>query len=182
MESPAVFLDRDGTIIEEKHFLDDPDGVVLLDGAVEGLRAMAALSFLFVIVSNQSGIGRGFFSAGQATAVDRRLKELLAREGIAIAGSYMCPHSPGANCSCRKPRPGMIHAAVRDLRLDLTRSFVIGDKRCDIDLAAAAGATGILVTTGHGHADIDYARSLPVPVCRDLIEASEVVLRHVGNR
>lgn len=181
MDFPAVFLDRDGTIIEEKHYLDDPDGVVLLDGAAEGLRAMAAFPFRLVVVSNQSGIGRGFFSAEQAHAVDSRLKELLAREGIAIAGSYMCPHAPGANCSCRKPRPGMIHAAARELGLDLARSFVIGDKRCDIDLATAAGASGILVTTGHGRADIDYARSLPVPVCRDLNEASKIVLWQAGG-
>lgn len=177
MSSPAIFLDRDGTIIVEKNYLGDPDQVVPLDGAIEGLRAMARHSFPFVVVSNQSGVGRGYFSAEQARAVERRLEEILAREGVAIAGWYMCPHAPGENCSCRKPLPGMIHAAARDLDLEPTRSFVIGDKRSDIDLAAAVGAAGILVTTGHGRLDVDYARSVQAPVCRDLLEASEEVAR-----
>lgn len=179
--SPAIFLDRDGTIIVEKNYLGDPDQVTLLDGAVEGLRAMSTHGLPFVVVSNQSGLGRGYFSLEQARAVERRLQDLLAREGIAIAGWYSCPHAPEAKCSCRKPLPGMVHAAVRDLGLDPVRSFVIGDKRCDLDLAAAVGATGILVTTGHGLADAEYARALPAPVCRDLFDASEEVARHLAR-
>jgi D-glycero-D-manno-heptose 1,7-bisphosphate phosphatase len=181
LSSSAIFLDRDGTIIVEKNYLGDPDQVVLLDNAVAGLRAMSMHGLPFVIVSNQSGLGRGYFSADQARAVERRLRDLLAREGIAIAGWYSCPHAPEANCSCRKPLPGMIHAAVRDLGLDPVRSFVIGDKRCDIDLAAAVGATGILVTTGHGFLDVDYARALPAGICRDLLEASTEVARHLAR-
>ncbi|WP_036257601.1 D-glycero-alpha-D-manno-heptose-1,7-bisphosphate 7-phosphatase [Methylocapsa aurea] len=181
MTSPAIFLDRDGTIIVEKNYLGDPSQVILLDGAIEGLRAMSRHSFPFVVISNQSGIGRGYFSAEQADLVERRVEELLAIEGIAIAGWYRCPHAPDAKCSCRKPLPGMIDAAARDLNLDPARSFVIGDKRCDIDLAAAVGAAGILVTTGHGRLDAEYARSLPAPVCRDLFEASEEVARHLAR-
>ncbi len=180
MSSPAIFLDRDGTIIVEKDYPSHPDQVVLLEGAVDGLRAMAGHGLPFVVVSNQSGIGRGYFSVEQADAVEQRLKDLLAREGISIAGWYRCPHVPDAECSCRKPRPGMIHAAVRDLDLDPVGSFVIGDKRSDIDLATAVGAAGILVTTGHGGRDVDYARALPVPVCRDLIEVSKEVARHLA--
>jgi histidinol-phosphate phosphatase family protein len=181
MSSPAIFLDRDGTIIVEKNYLGDPDQVVLLDGAVEGLRAMSRLSFPLIVVSNQSGVGRGYFSIDQAHAVERRLAEMLASEGVAIAGWYMCPHAPDAKCACRKPLPGMVDAAVRDLDVDPTRSFVIGDKRSDIDLAAAVGAAGILVTTGHGDADVDYARSASAPVCRDLREASAEVARHLAQ-
>lgn len=181
MSSPAVFLDRDGTIIVEKNYLSDPDQVALLHGAAEGLRAMSNSSFLLVVVSNQSGVGRGYFSIEQARAVERRVASLLADEGVAIAGWYMCPHAPDENCSCRKPLPGLIHAAVHDLDIDPTRSFVIGDKRSDIDLAAAVGAKGVLVTTGHGYLDIDYARSVSVPVCRDLVEASEEVARHLAR-
>jgi D-glycero-D-manno-heptose 1,7-bisphosphate phosphatase len=181
MASPAIFLDRDGTIIVEKNYLGDPDQVVLLEGAGAGLRAMSRHSLPFVVVSNQSGVGRGYFSIDQARAVERRLEALLAQEGIAIAGWYMCPHAPDANCSCRKPLPGMINTAALDLDLDPGRSFVIGDKRSDIDLAFAVGATGILVTTGHGHLDVDYARSLAAPVCRDLVEASEEVARYLAR-
>ncbi len=181
MASPAIFLDRDGTIIVEKNYLGDPDGVVLLDGAAEGLRAMAKHAFPFVVVSNQSGVGRGYFSLEQAHAVERRLAEVLAREGVAIAGWYMCPHAPDMNCACRKPLPGMIDAAARDLDLDPGRSFVIGDKRADIDLAAAVGARGILVTTGHGELDADYARASSTPVCRDLVAAGEEVARYLAR-
>jgi D-glycero-D-manno-heptose 1,7-bisphosphate phosphatase len=180
MSSPAIFLDRDGTIIVENSYPSDPDQVVLLDGAVEGLRAMSKHGLPFVVVSNQSGIGRGYFTVEQADAVEQRLEDLLAREGISVAGWYRCPHAPNADCLCRKPMPGMVHAAVRDLDLDPARSFVIGDKRSDIDLAAAIGAVGILVTTGHGRSDVDYARSLLAPVCRDLVEASREVARQLA--
>lgn len=181
MSSPAIFLDRDGTIIVEKNYPSDPDQVVLLDGAAEGLRAMSRHGLPFVVVSNQSGIGRGYFSFEQADAVEQRLKDLLARERIAIAAWYRCPHAPDDDCACRKPLPGMIHAAARDLDLDPMRSFVIGDKKSDIDLAAAVGAAGILVTTGHGRLDADYARSVAAPVCRDLVEASEEIARHLAR-
>lgn len=181
MLKPAIFLDRDGTIIEEKNYLSDPAEVTLLPGAAEGLRSLSRHSFPLVVVSNQSGIGRGFFSASQAQAVQDRLKELLAQECVTIAGWYMCPHEPGANCSCRKPLPGMIRAAARDLSLNPLESFMIGDKRCDIDLAAAIGATGILVTTGHGSMDADYAHSIAAPVCANLVEASEVVARRLAG-
>lgn len=182
MHSPAIFLDRDGTIIEEKDYLADPDQVVLLDGAAAGLRAMSRHAIPLVVISNQSGIGRGYFSLDQAEAVRVRLEHLLKREGIEMAGWYMCPHAPEALCSCRKPLSGMIEAAAQELDLSPANSFVIGDKRCDIDLAGAVGAKGILVTTGHGAGDIDYAREIDVPVCRDLVEASETVARLLGSR
>lgn len=177
MLRPAIFLDRDGTIIEEKNYLDDPDEVTLLEGAAQGLRALGGHSLPLVVVSNQSGVGRGYFSIGQAQAVQDRLKEMLAREGVTIAGWYMCPHDPSANCSCRKPLPGMIDAAARELSLNPSKSFMIGDKRCDIDLAAAVGATGILVTTGYGAMEADYAQSIGAPVCGNLVEAGEIVTR-----
>ncbi len=179
MASPAIFLDRDGTIIVEKNYPSHPDQVALLSGASKGLRAMAKHGFPFVVVSNQSGIGRGYFSIEQADAVEARVKELLAREGVAIAGWYRCPHAPGETCACRKPLPGMILSAVRDLDLDPARSFVIGDKWSDIELATAVGAAAVLVTTGHGHFDAGRAREQGVPVCSDLVEAGEVIARHL---
>lgn len=181
MLSPAIFLDRDGTIIVDKNYLSDPDEIEFLDGALEGLRKMASLSFPLIVVSNQSGVGRGYFSFEQAVIVQQRLDEMLKKEGVAIAGWYMCPHAPGTNCSCRKPQPGMIRAASGDLGLDPARSFVVGDKHCDIDLAAAVGAAGILVTTGQGPGDADHASAVSAPVCRDLIEASEAIARCLSN-
>jgi D-glycero-D-manno-heptose 1,7-bisphosphate phosphatase len=178
--SPAIFLDRDGTIIVEKNYPSHPDQVALIEGVVAGLRAMAKHGYPLVVVSNQSGIGRGYFSVEQADAVERRAIDLLAREGVAIAAWYRCPHSPDAGCACRKPAPGMVHAAVQDLDLDPARSFVIGDKWSDIEFAAAVGAVGILVTTGHGHIDADHARKEGVIVCRDLVEASDEITRHLA--
>lgn len=182
MGAPAIFLDRDGTIIEEKNYLSDPDQVAFLDGALAGLRAMARHGLPLVVISNQSGIGRGYFSLDRAEAVRARLELMLTREGIAIAGWYMCPHAPDTPCACRKPLPGMIDAAAQDLDLAPASSFVIGDKRCDIDLAAAVGARGILVTTGHGAKDADYARAIDVPICRDLSDASDIVAHELASR
>ncbi|PNG26849.1 D-glycero-alpha-D-manno-heptose-1,7-bisphosphate 7-phosphatase [Methylocella silvestris] len=177
MLSPAIFLDRDGTIIIEKNYPSDPDQVGLLPGAVDGLKAMARRGFPLVVVSNQSGIGRGYFSVEQADAVQERVRDLLAREGVEIAGWYRCPHGPGEDCACRKPAPGMIQEAARDLHLDPARSFVIGDKWSDVELAAAVGAAGLLVVTGHGYLDAERARGQGVPVCRDLVAASEEIDR-----
>jgi len=180
MSSPAIFLDRDGTIIVEKNYPSHPDQVALVEGAIAGLRAMAKHGYPLVVVSNQSGIGRGYFSTEQADAVERRVIDLLASEGVTVAAWYRCPHAPGAGCACRKPAPGMIHSAVRDLDLDPVRSFMIGDKWSDIELAAAVGAVGILVTTGHGLVDADRARQQGVAVCRDLVEADGEITRHLA--
>lgn len=180
MSSPAIFLDRDGTIIVERNYPSHPDQVELLDSAAAGLRALAKHGFPLVVVSNQSGIGRGYFSVDQADAVEARVKELLVGEGVVIAKWYRCPHAPDEDCDCRKPLPGTIHSAIRDLDLDPSRSFVIGDKWSDVELAAAVGAVGVLVTTGHGHLDADRALRLGVAVCRNLVEASEEVARHLA--
>jgi D-glycero-D-manno-heptose 1,7-bisphosphate phosphatase len=180
MSSPAIFLDRDGTIIVEKNYPSHPDQVALVEGAIAGLRAMAKHGYPLVVVSNQSGIGRGYFSIEQADAVERRVIDLLASEGVTVAAWYRCPHAPDAGCACRKPAPGMIHSAVRDLDLDPARSFIIGDKWSDIELAAAVGAVGILVTTGYGIVDADRARKQRVAVCRDLVEADGEITRHLA--
>lgn len=144
----AVFLDRDGTVIADKHYLHDPAGVELLPGAAEGLRRMAALGLRLVLVSNQSGVGRGYFGRGDVERVHGRLVELLDAEGVRLDAFYICPHAPGEDCSCRKPRPGLVERACRELGLDAAASFVIGDKPCDVDLGLAVKATPILVTTG----------------------------------
>lgn len=182
MSSPAIFLDRDGTIIVERNYPSDPDQVALLPGAVDGLKAMAAFGYPFVVVSNQSGIGRGYFSIEQADAVERRVRELLEAEGVEIAQWLRCPHGPDEDCRCRKPLPGMVEDAARDLDLDPARSFVIGDKLSDVELAHAVGAVGLLVVTGHGYRDADRANAAGVVVCGDLVEASREIGRLLAAR
>ena len=148
---PAAFLDRDGTVIREKHYLSDPEGVELLPGAAEGLGRLAA-RFALVIVSNQSGIARGLFTARQREAVQRRVEELLAAEGIRLAGEYHCPHNPELTgpCDCRKPGTALHRRAAAELRLDLHRSIYVGDRLSDVEPAAVLGGRAFLVRTGYG--------------------------------
>ena len=180
MKSPVVFLDRDGTIIVEKHYLCDPDLVELEQGAAEGLRRLQQRGLPLVVVSNQSGVGRGKFGPQAVDAVNARVAELLAAHGITIAGWYMCPHAPDTTCGCRKPLAGMVRQAQSDLALDLTGCFVVGDKRSDVELADAVGGTGILVTTGHGGTDVSWARAQGRVVAASLSQAADAILEACG--
>lgn len=177
---PVIFLDRDGTVIANKHYLKDPDGVELLPGAAEGLRSMARMAHL-VLVSNQSGIGRGFFTELELSAVNHRLKSLLEQEGVHLAGMYHCPHGPDEGCECRKPGTAMVGRALRDLEEaghEPGPLCVIGDNLCDIDLALNLKALPVLVRTGWGkdtEPQLDH-RSGQVKVVDDLIGAARHVL------
>ncbi len=174
---PAVLLDRDGTIIVERDYLSDPALVELEDGAAEGLRSLAEAGWVMVVLTNQSGIGRGYFDRAAAEAVNARVAELLAEEGVSIAGWYLCPHAPGEDCDCRKPRPGMAFQAASELDLDLSRSWVVGDKRSDVELADAIGARAILVMTGHGRKDEASMHARGVSVCLTVAEAALRIAR-----
>ncbi|NLC70792.1 MAG: HAD family hydrolase [Desulfuromonadaceae bacterium] len=143
-------LDRDGTIIVERNYLSDPDQIELLPGAARGLRQLMALGLGLLVVTNQSGIGRGFFDFSDLEGIHRRFRELLQEKGIHLQGIYFCPHKPEDNCGCRKPRPGLLELAAKDLDFDPQAAFVIGDKICDIELGRKVGATTFLVRTGYG--------------------------------
>jgi D-glycero-D-manno-heptose 1,7-bisphosphate phosphatase len=147
---PFILLDRDGTIIKEKHYLSDPDQVELLPGAAIALGQLRLLGFGLVVITNQSGIGRGYYSEDMLGKIHFRLKELLAAEGVALDAVYYCPHTPDANCNCRKPRIGLAEQAVNQFGFNLDNSFVVGDKNCDLELGQAVGATTFLVRTGYG--------------------------------
>ncbi len=142
----AAFLDRDGTIIRDEVYLKDPSRVRLLPGAADALRALASRGFALVVVSNQSGVARGLIAPADLARVHARLVEVLAAEGIRLDGAYHCVHGPADGCDCRKPRPGMLLQAARELGLDLAASVMIGDKPSDVEAGAAAGARGILFT------------------------------------
>lgn len=146
----AVFLDRDGVIIEEKVFIHNPEDVILINGAAEAIKRLSSMRLRVIVVTNQSGIGRGLFLKEDYQKVEERIDSLLRRSGASIDVSYYCPHAPREDCNCRKPRPGMAFQAVRDLNVDLSGSFVVGDKRSDMEFARAIGAKGILVRTGYG--------------------------------
>lgn len=174
-----VLLDRDGTIIVEKHHLSDPRDVELLTGAAAGLRALAELGLGLVVVTNQSVIGRGILSIGGLGAVHDRMIAQLGAHGVRLDGIYFCPHRPDDGCPCRKPGTAMVKQAAEDLGFEAAESFVIGDADSDVGLGHALGATTVLVRTGHGAealargcradhvvADLDEAASLIADLVR----------------
>lgn len=141
----AVFLDRDGTLIQDEGYLRQPDQVRLLPGVGPALRGLAERGFLLVVVSNQSGVGRGWITPREAQAVHARFVELLRSEGVELSGSYYCPHAPEEGCPCRKPAPGLLLQAAEELAIDLGASCLVGDRRTDLEAARAAGSTGLLL-------------------------------------
>lgn len=154
----GAFVDRDGTLCQEREYLSDPDGVVLLPGAARGVAMLNRAGVAVVLVTNQSGVARGLFGEDAVHAVNERLRDLLARQGAVLDGMYYCPHHPDAGqapyrraCDCRKPAPGMVRRAAAELDLDLGRSVTVGDKASDVLLAGRAGCrAGVLVLTGYG--------------------------------
>ncbi len=177
----AVFLDRDGTIIREVDYLRRLEDLELLEGVGPAIAELNRLAIPVILVSNQSGIARGFFDEEFVNLCHRELQRRLAPFGARIDDFFFCPHHPSAGrppyrkmCNCRKPAPGMLAAAAVRHKLDLNASFVIGDKECDLELARAAGAHGILVETGYGlktAASLKRQGRVPVTVCRDLAAA-----------
>lgn len=176
-KSPAVFLDRDGTLMEEVDYCRDPAKVRLLDRVVEGLRALRERGFRTVIITNQSGIGRGRITLAEYEAVQARLIELIGAE--LIDGTYFCPDAPGGESLRRKPAPGMVLEAARDLSLDLARSWFIGDKPSDIECGHAAGTRAILVQTGYGAAAAECGADF---VAKDFASAVDFILKHSDAR
>ncbi len=169
----AVFLDRDGTLNVEKHFLHRREDWEYTPGAVEALRRLRRAGFRLIVVSNQSGIGRGYFSEAAVRRLHAWMRADLRRRGAALDGVYFCPHAPDRRppCRCRKPAPGLLEKARRRFGLDLAKSYVVGDKAVDVRLALNAGATPVLVLTGHGR---DERAKVPAGVrrFRDLAHAS----------
>lgn len=185
---PAVFLDRDGVIVEEVDYLHRPEDVRLLPGAAAAIAAANDRAVPVVVVTNQSGIGRGYYNWDAFQAVLDRMLALLAREGAAIDAVFACPFhgdalSPydRAEHSGRKPRPGMLRRAARQLNLDLPRSWIVGDTAADIGAGRAAGlAGGVHVLTGHGRRDRDIVAALgdgqyPVLFAENLAEGATLV-------
>jgi D-glycero-D-manno-heptose 1,7-bisphosphate phosphatase len=168
---PAVFLDRDGTIMRDVDYCGDPAQVEILPGAAEALRRLKAGGYKLIIVTNQSGISRGYFSETDYRAVEKEFLQQLG-EGL-IDATYYCPDAPDTNSPRRKPAPGMIFEARNDHRLDLERSYVIGDKASDVGCGRNAGAKTILVQTGYGTGETDCRADWMV---RDLAHAAEIIL------
>jgi D-glycero-D-manno-heptose 1,7-bisphosphate phosphatase len=177
--SRAVFLDRDGTIVEDPGFLHEPGKVKLFPGAAEAIRRLNEHGFLVITVSNQSGIARGRYTVADYSAVQRRLGELLAAHGARLDGAYFCPHHPQITgpCDCRKPGPKLFLEARQALDIDFARSWWVGDRLSDVQPALALGGHGILVATGEGNLHQGQALALGVMVVADLARAADEILR-----
>lgn len=176
MKRPVVFLDRDGTINEDVGYLSDPDGLVLIPGSAGAVRRLNEAGVTVVVVSNQSGVGRGYYTDTDVEAVNRRLVLLLGEAGASVDALYWCSHHPDQGCECRKPGTGLVARAVDELQIDVAGSYVVGDKVSDLELAANIGARGVLVLTGKGTAEAEKLSSPAAFVARDLKEAVDWVL------
>ena len=167
----AVFFDRDGTLMEDTHYCGDPALVRVYPGVREALRRLRAEGWLVIVVTNQSGIGRGYFSEEQYHAVEAELNRQLGAN--LLDATYYCPDRPEAGSPRRKPSPEMVLEAARDHHLDLARSFFVGDKAIDIECGKNAGVRTILVQTGYGMEERDCA---PDWIAHDICEAAQLIL------
>jgi len=167
-----VFLDRDGTLVHDPGYVHRVEDYRMLDGVIAGLRTLDEAGFLFAIVTNQSGIGRGLYGVPDFERFQKRLLDDLARGGIRIDATYFCPHHPDAGCACRKPAAGLLERAERELDADLARSWVVGDSTRDVEMATNAGCRSVLIA-----ATASAPSALPVgtPVAPDLVEAARII-------
>jgi D-glycero-D-manno-heptose 1,7-bisphosphate phosphatase len=175
-----VLLDRDGTINVDCDYLCDPRKLELIPGAADGLRRLAGLGLGLVVITNQSGVSRGLIQPEQLEAVQARLGQLLAGEGIGLDGIYSCPHGPADGCNCRKPLTGLVEQAARELHFDPRLAFMVGDKASDIELGRRVGAVTLLVRTGYGAETERAALARADHVVDDLAQAADVIQSLVG--
>ena len=168
---PAVFVDRDGTLVVEVGYLANPDDIQLLPGVPAALRELRAAGYALVVVSNQSGVGRGLFPLSRVLEAMARLRRELRAHGVELDAIYFCPHRPDAGCACRKPEPELLKQAAANLRLSLRESAMVGDKRLDAETGRRAGARGVLVRTGYGRDEEQ----------RDTAEGGWPAPHHVAN-
>jgi D-glycero-D-manno-heptose 1,7-bisphosphate phosphatase len=176
---PAVFIDRDGTLVDDPPpgYIADPGKVSIFPGSAEALARARELGYLLVMVTNQAGIGRGLISWDQYHAVAARVDALLREQGVSLDRTYLCPHAPerDGECPCRKPRLALYERAGAELGIDYPRSWWVGDRITDLLPARALGGSGILVLTGHGPEHREAAGSEGFGVARDLAEAVSAI-------
>ena len=184
---PAAFLDRDGTLVVERGYLSDADNLELLPGVPLALQNLRAAGYALIVISNQSGVGRGLFPLARVYEAMARLRRLLRAHGVELDAIYFCPHRPDADCPCRKPRPGLLLRAAEDQQLDLARSFMIGDKLIDPETGRHAGARGVLLRSGYGRdeerriSEVEPAER-PDGVFDDLASAAPWLVREAEQR
>lgn len=184
----AVFLDRDGTINVEKDYLYRPNDFEFISGAPQAIARLKQAGYKVIVVTNQSGVARGYFTENEVHLLHDYIQRELARFDCAIDAFYICPHHPEhgqgsykVDCSCRKGQPGMILQAASDHGIDLSRSFMVGDKRADVEAGRAAGCRSILVRTGYGASEEKKLGTNDAVIVNDLTQAADYILRTEGR-
>ena len=187
MSQRAVFLDRDGTMIEDVGYLDRLERLKLFPYTIDAIRLLNRAGYKVVVVTSQNGVAQGMVTEAFLTEAHAYVSRLCEAAGAKIEGYYYCPHSTHAaveqyrtDCECRKPKPGMIRAAARDHALDLSQSFIIGDRWRDVEMGLAAGTKALLVETGYGHSEATRrpANIPPIPIVANVIEGTSWILRN----
>jgi D-glycero-D-manno-heptose 1,7-bisphosphate phosphatase len=181
MKEIGVFLDRDGTVNEEMGYINHLSRFLLLPRTAAAIKRLNDAGLKVVLVTNQSGGARGYFPASLVEEVHAHLRHLLAREGARLDGIYTCLHGPQDGCDCRQPQPGLILRAARELDLDLSRSYLVGDRYKDLQTGAKAGVKGILVLTGYGRGEYEhFGRTWevqPAHIAGDLLDAAAWIIK-----
>jgi len=176
----AVFVDRDGTICFDRHYLADPAGFELIPTVAEGIRKLNGAGVPVIVVTNQSGIARGYFTERDLDRIHEHMRRVLEEKGATILDIFHCPHMPDAGCQCRKPAPGMLLEASKKHGIDLKRSYVIGDRMMDVEMAHAVGAKGVLVPEPgdqyHVADEVAASKEKPDLVAEDFLHAVEHIL------
>jgi D-glycero-D-manno-heptose 1,7-bisphosphate phosphatase len=187
MRRPAVFLDRDGTLIEEAGYINRIDRMIFYPYSLDSVRLLSRSGFRIIVITNQAGVARGYLTEEFVHEAHRYLTERIREAGGEVDGFYYCPHHTDASvaeyrvdCDCRKPKPGMFVAAAREHDLDLSKSFGVGDRWHDVNAAQAAGATSLMVLTGYGETELrrPTAGLAPAYIASTLIEATTWILQH----
>jgi histidinol-phosphate phosphatase family protein len=182
-KNKAVFIDRDGTLVHERHYLRRVRDLRLFADAVLALKKLKQAGFKIILVTNQSGIGRGYLTEKKLLQIHAVLEKRLAAAGVALDAIYYCPHHPDAVCGCRKPKLGMVEQARKRFHLDLKRSFTIGDHTGDVNLGQAMGGTAIFVLTGHGREEYPKLKAKgakPDYIAKNLLSAARYITAHTG--
>lgn len=177
MKQKAIFLDRDGTVIEEVNFLSTVEETRLFPYTIEALKLFKKSGFLLFITTNQSGIARGYFDASAVNAIHEKIQNELKANDLKIESFHFCPHLPKAGCKCRKPNTGMLEQACANFEIDLSESWMIGDKKLDIEMGFNAGTKTALVKTGYGEKHQQELVRKPDIIAENLLEAASSIMR-----
>jgi len=179
----AVFLDRDGTIVEDVGYLNDPADLKFIPGSIEAIKKLNQAGFKVVVITNQAGVARGLITENMLQTIDKTLHKWILSGDAHLDGLYYCPHHPEHGsypykqaCECRKPHPGLLKKAERDLKIDLSKSFMVGDKSSDIEAGKTAGTKTVFVTTGKGQKEKNELKEQPNHIAANLSQAVDWIL------